>query len=113
MRVWLLMMIMLGARAYRMGKGGMTRGVMVRRGTMAMAAAMKRVAEVLQTNEGDVGDDLVAVKGWVRTVRKQKNIAFLEVNDGSSLKGIQAVVKMDEETTKQEVEKVTHGNGRL
>jgi asparaginyl-tRNA synthetase len=37
----------------------------------------------------------VAIKGWVRTVRKQKTLAFVEVNDGSSLSGIQCVLPFD------------------
>ena len=36
--------------------------------------------------------DTVQVRGWVRTVRAQKDLSFVEVNDGSSLSGIQAVV---------------------
>ena len=31
----------------------------------------------------------VTVRGWVRTVREMKNLAFIEVNDGSCLAGIQ------------------------
>jgi len=42
------------------------------------------------------GDDPVTVKGWVRTVRKQKTLAFLQVNDGSNLAGIQCVVPLDD-----------------
>lgn len=37
----------------------------------------------------------VLVKGWVRTVRKQKTLAFVEVNDGSNLGGIQCVLSFD------------------
>lgn len=37
-------------------------------------------------------DSFVTVKGWVRTVRKQKTLAFVDVNDGSSLSGIQCVI---------------------
>lgn len=33
----------------------------------------------------------VEVKGWVRTLRVQKNVAFIQVNDGSTLSGLQAV----------------------
>ncbi|KAJ8602968.1 hypothetical protein CTAYLR_001578 [Chrysophaeum taylorii] len=33
----------------------------------------------------------VVVKGWARTVRAQKSLGFLEVNDGSSLGGLQCV----------------------
>lgn len=36
------------------------------------------------------------VKGWVRTVRKQKTLAFVEVNDGSNLGGIQCVLSFDD-----------------
>ena len=34
----------------------------------------------------------VLAKGWVRTKRDSKNVCFLEINDGSSLKGLQAVI---------------------
>jgi asparaginyl-tRNA synthetase len=34
----------------------------------------------------------VAVRGWVRSVRKQKQVCFATVNDGSNLKGIQAIL---------------------
>ncbi len=33
----------------------------------------------------------VTIKGWVRTVRDQKNFAFIEVNDGSTLSNFQVV----------------------
>ena len=45
----------------------------------------------------------VNVKGWVRTKRGNKNVAFIAVNDGSTIHNIQAVVdiaKFDEETLK-------------
>lgn len=40
-------------------------------------------------------DGPVAIKGWVRTVRIQKTVAFVEVNDGSNLAGIQVVAALD------------------
>ena len=40
-------------------------------------------------------DGPVLVKGWVRTVRKQKTLAFVEVNDGSNLSGLQCVLSFD------------------
>ena len=33
------------------------------------------------------------VKGWVRSIRKQKKVAFADVGDGSTLKALQAVLK--------------------
>ena len=37
-------------------------------------------------------DEIVEAKGWVRTKRDSKNVCFLEINDGSTLKGLQAVI---------------------
>ena len=38
-------------------------------------------------------DKKVTVCGWVRTVRVSKSIAFLELNDGSSFKGLQVILE--------------------
>ncbi|CEP16130.1 hypothetical protein [Parasitella parasitica] len=45
----------------------------------------------------------VAVRGWVRSVRKQKQISFATINDGSNLKGIQAIL------SSEDAEKLTTG----
>ena len=45
---------------------------------------------------GDIkeyADKTVTVCGWVRTIRVSKNIAFLELNDGSSFKGLQVILE--------------------
>lgn len=51
------------------------------------------------------------MKGWVRTVRKQKTTAFLEVNDGSSMSGLQCVLSLQDlsEDVLAQLEKVTTG----
>ncbi|HPK47989.1 MAG TPA: asparagine--tRNA ligase [Sphaerochaeta sp.] len=36
--------------------------------------------------------EVVTAEGWVRTKRESKHVCFLEVNDGSSLKGLQVVI---------------------
>jgi len=56
-------------------------------------------------------DEVVSIKGWVRTVRKQKTLAFVEVNDGSSLSGIQCVLPFDDidEASKKEIDKLATG----
>ena len=66
----------------------------------AGAARAVRVSELKRTklqpvnsvytpsaNEGD----RVELRGWVRSVRKQKNVSFLELNDGSSATNLQVV----------------------
>ncbi len=37
----------------------------------------------------------VTVNGWVRTKRSSKNVAFIAMNDGSTIKNIQVVVEMN------------------
>ena len=53
-------------------------------------------------NVSQQSDEIVLIKGWVKTVRKQKTLAFVEVNDGSTLSGIQCVLPFDDidESTK-------------
>ena len=43
-------------------------------------------------DSGEFGSDFL-VKGWIRTLRESKNICFLEINDGSCLTNLQAVVE--------------------
>ncbi len=51
---------------------------------------MTSIARLL---EGHVSPgEKVTVKGWIRTVRNQKNFSFIEVNDGSSLANLQVVI---------------------
>lgn len=48
-----------------------------------------RIAELLKS--GKVNTNVV-VKGWVRTKRGNKNVAFIAMNDGSTINNIQVVV---------------------
>ena len=51
----------------------------------------QRIAEILKS--GAVDTDVV-VKGWVRTKRGNKNVAFIALNDGSCASNIQVVVDL-------------------
>lgn len=53
-----------------------------------------RVKKVLES-EGALLGSLIKVQGWVKTLRDQKKFSFIEVNDGSSLTGIQVVAEAD------------------
>ncbi|MBO5655790.1 MAG: asparagine--tRNA ligase, partial [Rikenellaceae bacterium] len=60
-------------------------------------ADKRRIAEILRTEERNCD---VTVKGWVRTKRGNKNVAFIALNDGSCVSNIQVVVdvaQFDEE----------------
>lgn len=57
-------------------------------------------------------DTEIKVQGWVRTIRKQKKLAFLQVNDGSNLAGIQCVVSLEEHhnhNITSDLDKITTG----
>ncbi|MBR6759696.1 MAG: asparagine--tRNA ligase [Alistipes sp.] len=61
----------------------------------------QRIAEILKSSA--TGCD-ITVKGWVRTKRGNKNVAFIALNDGSCVANIQIVVDLanaDEEVLKQ------------
>ena len=47
-----------------------------------------KIAKILKNTPPDVE---VIVKGWVRTKRGNKQVNFISLNDGSTLKNIQVV----------------------
>ncbi|GAQ84976.1 Aspartyl/Asparaginyl-tRNA synthetase class IIb [Klebsormidium nitens] len=53
----------------------------------------EKIKDIRGEDEGlsKVGQQLV-IRGWVRTVRAQKAFAFMQVNDGSNLSGLQVVI---------------------
>ena len=57
-----------------------------------MEVLRKKVKELLETKAGEE----VLAKGWVRTKRGNKEIAFIALNDGSTIKNIQIVVDKNE-----------------
>lgn len=62
---------------------------------------IRRIVELLR--QGQPGES-VRVQGWIRTKRELKDFAFVDLNDGSSLQGLQVVINQDlpgfEETLK-------------
>ena len=74
----------------------------------------QRIVEILKS--GVVDTDIV-VKGWVRTKRGNKNVAFIALNDGSCVNNIQVVVDLAK-ISEEELKPVTTGaciriDGRL
>ena len=41
------------------------------------------------------GGKTITVCGWARTIRDSKNLGFIDLNDGSSFKGVQIVFEAD------------------
>ena len=60
-----------------------------------------KIADLLKSQQSGIE---VNVKGWVRTRRNSKQVAFVALNDGSTINNVQVVVdadKFDEELVKQ------------
>jgi asparaginyl-tRNA synthetase len=53
---------------------------------------LRRIVDILRTGQPD---DAVTIRGWVRTKRELKEFAFVEVNDGSSMAGLQVVLNQE------------------
>ncbi|ELS33961.1 MULTISPECIES: asparagine--tRNA ligase [Pseudanabaena] len=68
--------------------------------------ASARIVDLLR--KGQVNDSYL-VRGWVRTKREGKGIAFLELNDGSSLQGLQIVLPQDLDGYETLVKQITTG----
>lgn len=66
-----------------------------------------KVKKILESDDAIIGTTVI-IQGWIRTVRDQKAFSFIEVNDGSTLTGIQAVAMAQIETY-SELEKFTTG----
>ncbi|MFR9503217.1 MAG: asparagine--tRNA ligase [Rikenellaceae bacterium] len=64
-----------------------------------------RIAELLNSQATDIE---VVVKGWVRTKRGNKNVAFIALNDGSCQNNIQIVVDLTK-ISEEELKGVTTG----
>lgn len=68
--------------------------------------ASARIIDLLRS--GQINDSY-NVRGWVRTKREGKDIAFLELNDGSSLQGLQIVLPQTIDSYELLVKQITTG----
>ena len=50
-----------------------------------------RIAALWKDAAPYAAQDSITVCGWARTIRDQKNFGFIDLNDGSSFKGVQIV----------------------
>ncbi|MFA5514180.1 MAG: asparagine--tRNA ligase [Sphaerochaetaceae bacterium] len=51
----------------------------------------QRVIDLLKK---EASDEIVTAQGWVKTKRESKTVFFLELSDGSTLKGLQVVIEL-------------------
>lgn len=67
---------------------------------------VRRILEILRHGKPD---ETVTIQGWVRTKRELKSFAFLEINDGSSVANLQAVLGDDFPEYQTLIKKVNTG----
>ncbi|MBW4468496.1 MAG: asparagine--tRNA ligase [Pegethrix bostrychoides GSE-TBD4-15B] len=65
-----------------------------------------RIIDLLRTGQPA---QTVTIRGWVRTKREQKEFCFVEVNDGSSLVGLQAILSADLPDYAEQLKKLSTG----
>ncbi len=66
----------------------------------------RRIVDLLRHGQPD---ETVTIQGWVRTKREQKEFSFVEVNDGSSLAGLQVVINQDVPEYAETMKRVSTG----
>ncbi|MGL5268422.1 MAG: asparagine--tRNA ligase [Spiroplasma sp.] len=62
---------------------------------------------IKQLYNSDLKDKIVTVQGWVKSNRNSSKIGFLDINDGSTLKTLQVVYKVDNSSWKKLTEITT------
>jgi asparaginyl-tRNA synthetase len=53
---------------------------------------MQRIQTILRSGEPN---QTITIRGWVRTKRESKGFTFVDVNDGSSMAGLQVVLNAE------------------
>lgn len=54
-------------------------------------------------------DKSVTVCGWVKTIRDSKSLGFIQINDGSSFKGVQVVFEEQKIKNYKDIAKLNVG----
>lgn len=62
-------------------------------GKNSILTTRSKIKNILSADHNQLVGEVIKICGWVRTLRSQKKNTFIEVNDGSCLRGLQAVVE--------------------
>ena len=71
---------------------------------------MTTVVRICDIHAGKVGLGDYGFKGWVKTHRQSKNVSFIELSDGSSVKGLQLVIEPSLKTYQSCAAEITTGS---
>lgn len=65
---------------------------------------------IIDIHNEKVATGNLEVQGWIKTHRRSKNVSFLEVTDGSSVKGLQVVAEPNEDSYQKIADKLNTGS---
>jgi asparaginyl-tRNA synthetase len=68
---------------------------------------MQRIQTILRAGEPN---QTITIRGWVRTKRESKGFTFVDVNDGSSMAGLQVVLNAEMDGYDTVVQDLTTGS---
>jgi asparaginyl-tRNA synthetase len=85
-----------GMRAWQSARGNVQLLRHSRRNASSAAKNGSRGNSIATILARDAPLEIAEVQGWVRSVRKQKKIAFAALGDGSTLDSLQAVLKPEQ-----------------
>ena len=71
----------------------------------------KSVKSLLDSEESFNNGNLIRVIGWIKSIRDQKEIKFINLNDGSDLRSLQLVFIM--KNLEEKKQKIEHVFGKL
>ena len=69
-----------------------------------MKARIKAIKEMQPSSE------IISAEGWIRTKRDSKSVCFLDLNDGSCLKGLQLVIDKENFKNLDLLDQITTGS---
>ena len=83
-------------RAWRLAGRWTSQLEVLSRRTFTLSTSVQKdqgIADILRHGKNE---DNLSVNGWVKSIRKQKRIAFAAVGDGSTTQSLQAVLKPED-----------------
>ena len=83
-------------RAWRIAQRSTVRGDTFTKRGFSTQKARWTINTVAQRLKQDEDAKNITVNGWVRSVRKQKRVAFAAISDGSTIDSLQAVLKPED-----------------
>ena len=71
---------------------------------------LKSTIKDLFTSKKEIFGSKVILSGWIRNIRTQKNLIFIDFNDGSYFKNVQLVAESGDTDAFDQISKASNGS---